>query len=306
MKTKKKRLSAAIAITLSLLFAASFMTALPTAFGQFLPNARESFSFVGASPNPVGKGENIQITGWVWPPPSPQLDVYANMTFTVTKPDGTKYVKVMTSSIDGTDSFTYLPDQSGNYTVVLNFSGANGTLNRLPSVSVPYTFTVQEEPLSFPDYTVLPSGRFTWPVSQANYEWWRITGGWNKQYGDGYSNTNWFSPAPETAHILWKQPFIAGGLLGGDQGHGGIVRPENVGDEALSDIVAAHGLLYYTDKIYTTGGNDTIATAFDPVTVVNCVDMYTGERLWQTKLPYINYTTGKIVSAARSGGEHYK
>jgi outer membrane protein assembly factor BamB len=300
MKIEKKRLSAAIALILTL----TMITALPFAYGQFLPNARESFAFVAASVDVIGKGENIVITGWVYPPPSVQYEWYTDYKFTVTKPDGTTLIRTMNSSIDATASFNFVPDQTGNWSVVLDFPGDLVRLNRLPSVSVPYKFTVTEEPVPSPDYTALPANRWTWPVSQVNQEWWRITGGWYTSYSDGYSNTNWYSPAPNTAHILWKQPFICGGLLGGDQGHMGIVRPENVGDEVLSDIVAYHGRLYYTDRLYLTGGNDTwnpVATEFDSVPIVKCVDMYSGELLWQTALPTVNYTTGKSVAAARAG-----
>ena len=84
LKIQKKQLSAAIAFVLTLTIAATFITALPVAFGQFLPNARESHLYCSAAPNPVGKGQNVFIVGWIYPPPSDNWRIYYNVTLTIT------------------------------------------------------------------------------------------------------------------------------------------------------------------------------------------------------------------------------
>ena len=62
MKIQKKRLSAAIALILMLTITVGFV-ALPTAFGQFLPTARETDAWCSVSPNPEGKGQPVFIVG---------------------------------------------------------------------------------------------------------------------------------------------------------------------------------------------------------------------------------------------------
>ena len=125
MKMQKKQLSAAIAFALTLILAATFITALPIAFGQFLPTARESvllmlvhrriqWEKVRACSLRAGSIHRRQYLA----------ALYYNLTFTVTKPDGTKFnVTRNTLLLLERQSFNYVPDQVGNYTVVLSFPG---------------------------------------------------------------------------------------------------------------------------------------------------------------------------------------
>src|SRR3990170_7021321 len=120
MELHKKHLSAAIAIALTLILAATFITALPTAFGQTV----DSYSFVFAYPPTVGLGEAAYIVGWIIPPPSRTGDFYYNFTFTITRPDGTTVDKFFPKSLtDATRSFNYVCDQEGTWRVVLSWPG---------------------------------------------------------------------------------------------------------------------------------------------------------------------------------------
>jgi hypothetical protein len=303
MKIHKKQIIAVIAIVLT--FMSTIVLALPVAFGQF-QNSRQSMAWASVYPNPVGKGQTVYVVGWIYPMPDGNGKVYYNYTFTVTKPDGNKIIRTMDSSVEATAGFVFAPDQVGSWNVVLSFPGDTISYYVTPSVSPPYQFTVQENPIPTADYSDMPTGRWTYPVSLANQEWFRITGSWPKNYGDGYSSANYFSTGPESAHIIWKKPFMNGGLLGGEQGHEGIVRPDQ-GGQYPGNIVAAHGRLYYrTDRVRVPTGSGSIAatnvTDQDRVPVIVCLDQYTGEEIWRTDLPTINYTTGLSVAAARNGG----
>src|SRR4030067_1546756 len=93
MKMQKKQMSAAIALALTLTIAATFITSVPVAYapgGNQLQGVLQTHIYVSASPNPVGKGQNVFFAGWVWPAPSNAILAYHDLTFTFTKPDGTK------------------------------------------------------------------------------------------------------------------------------------------------------------------------------------------------------------------------
>ena len=66
MKLLKKQLSTAIAIALVLTIAATFITALPVAFGQVKIQMQGG---VRAFPSPVGINQTITIEGYINPPP---------------------------------------------------------------------------------------------------------------------------------------------------------------------------------------------------------------------------------------------
>ena len=109
MKLLKKRLSAAIAIALTLILVASFI-ALPVTFGQTAPHPKIAMS-AGTSdnlwvgPTPVGINQNILIQGLLRPMPlgysqdqsKSAGNIYYNLTFRIGKPDRT-YETVLKNS----------------------------------------------------------------------------------------------------------------------------------------------------------------------------------------------------------------
>jgi hypothetical protein len=189
---QRKQLTAAITMALFLIVT----IALPFASGQ--EYSRESLTWVSVYPDPVGVGQNIYVVGWVYPMPSPMGAVYENLTFTVTRPDGTQFTRTMDSSVEGTLGFNYNPDQAGEWSVKLTFPGDLDRYYASPSESPTYTFTVQEDPIPYAEPSDLPTGRWTWPISLVDREWFRISGSWPKHLSDGYTSTNYYSPAPES------------------------------------------------------------------------------------------------------------
>jgi hypothetical protein len=308
----KKRLSVAFALVLML---AMSISCLPSAFGvTFLPNARLTYSYAAASPTPTYLGTTVFFVGWVYPPPSTSGALYPSYTFTLTKPDGTKITKVNPSSVEATSGFNYVVDQLGKWTLHMSFPGDTVKLDRLPSESNDYVVNVLNGTFTFPDYTVLPDYPWEYPISSVNQEWFRITGAWPKDSYNGYSNFNPYSSGPTTSHIIWRLGGLyQEGLLGGMLGHASLVR-QNMGSRS-SQPVAAMNMIYYSyngpaypesiTSQYSAGYSASNATFTDTTSQarhVRCLDMNTGEVLWDTILPYVNYTTGRIVSAARTGG----
>jgi hypothetical protein len=139
MKIQKRRLSAAIAFSLIISIAATFVTFMPIAFGDQV----ESFAYLAVTPNVAGKGDRVVIIGWVVPPTVEAGDVYHDYTFTVTKPDlSTDEYYFETSNYEATRSFGIICDQVGTWSVVFSYPGNE---DRFGATSQVIEWTVLEE-----------------------------------------------------------------------------------------------------------------------------------------------------------------
>ncbi len=192
---------------------------------------------------------------WLQPPVIVNR-VVVGYTVVITKPDGTTDSVGPLNSYQGdaTNWFNYAPDQTGNYTFQLFFAGAYypaGYYNQgivystsqtggsallqsayyLPSNSSVVKLTVQQDQVASYPPSPLPTGYWSRPISPDNREWWVIAG--NFPFSGVGGGPNWpantniyesnykFVPyvqAPSSAHILWRQQFAIGGLIGGTQG----------------------------------------------------------------------------------------
>jgi len=305
IKPQKNGFSVALAMVLIIAVA---IPCIPNAFAQtFTPNARAAFAYATESPNPGYINSNVYIVGWVYPPPSVSGGLYPGLVFTVTKPDGTTFTRTQTSITEATSGFNYVVDQVGIWKVQLYFPGDTIRYDRTPATSKTYSFTVLNQTFPPPAYTALPDHPWSFPINSVNREWFRISGAWPKNGGNGYSYFSDVSAGPNTAHILWRFYLVQDSLLGGDQGHASLVRQSS----RYSNPVVAMNRLYYSYNGAATPGTNPAQypysnSTFDDVTSqarhVQCLDLNNGEILWDTILPYKNYTTGQIVSAARTGG----
>jgi len=299
----KRKFFAAVTVILILAFATSILTASAQ---TFTPNARISYAFAAASPNPAPYGSTVFMIGWVYPPPSVSGQLYGDFSFTVTKPDGTVVRRSAPSNTQASAAFGLVVDQLGNWTLHFSFQGDNRVFDRLPSESNNYVVQVTNTTFVQPDYSKIPDYSPLFPVSSANQEWFRISGEWPT--GSGWSKYyNPYTTGPLTSHILWRVSALNEGMLGGSAGHDDVVR--NTGKTNIYANAVAWGNRWYIS--YQGSVGSTIATSasnssFDNPTSqarhVKCVDMNTGNILWDTILPYMNYTTGQIASAARTGG----
>jgi outer membrane protein assembly factor BamB len=226
---------------------------------------KDSIAYLTYRPNPIGVGQSLLVAAWVTPRETLPGDTFKGFMFTFTKPDGTTAsIGPLESFPDGTTYFEYTPDQVGQWTVEFDFPGDTYTA---PCNTGKQTLTVQQNPIPGYPQATLPAGTWTFPVTPENKEWANIIGPYLQPTGgtglgpDGTgSRYNAYSQGPNTAHILWKIPPVAGvaGVVGGQFG-----MLANYGKTSASVNVVMAGKGYYSAS-----------------NVIHCVDIQTGEELW--------------------------
>ena len=130
---------------------------------------------------------------------------------------------------------------AGNWSVSFtmpaqNLTDSSGTVLYQACTSMTAYFTVQTEPvyaglINGSPWSQLPDENTFWsyPISSNNREWCAISGDWLQGRMSSYATGTAFSgvtsrlwqpygSAPNTGHIVWKQPLRAAGLIGGDYG----------------------------------------------------------------------------------------
>jgi len=263
-----------------------------------------SLAYISFRPDPIGKGQPLLVNVWLQPPIHVARYFKDAFLVTITKPDQTTVKVGPLSSYygDGTAWFEYVPDQTGEWQIKLDFLGAyfppgnytssaaftiNQTLNAplgvyySPSSDGPYSFTVQEQLAGSWPPASLPTDYWTRPVISENREWWPILGGypstgvvgggpnWPEDTNTYMSNYN-FIPwvqGPKSAHIAWKQQGALGGLIGGTLG------------QISYDGRATTPNIVYAGRAY---GSVTKVTATGVLTNVwQCTDIRTGEIYWE-------------------------
>jgi outer membrane protein assembly factor BamB len=283
----KKYISTAI---IAILFTSMMLYALPIATGQTYDYVKKTYAYVGATPNPLGVGQetliHVGITDFL-------RDVdhgWEGLTVTVTKPDGTTQTlgPFRTDSTGGTGT-VFIPTMVGNYTLQTHFP--EQTYFWTPNARVPFqglilyeasdsqilTLTVTEDPREFYPSIPLPTEYWTRPIDAQFREWSTVAGNWLDYRGGRAGIIAPFNDeAPETAHILWARKLDDGGIAGGV-----------VGDQAMEDGDAysgkyqgsfiVEGILFYNE--YGTGFfGDTAEQR------VSAVDLRTNELLWSQVL----------------------
>ncbi len=284
----------AVALFLLIAMAVS-LVALPDATAA---DTRETYAFIGATPNPVGVGQEVLLHVGIKHPLANTNEGWTGLTVTVTRPDGTTETigPFETDSTGGTGG-VYVPTMAGNYTLQTNFpeqtlptstfrpfSTPAGT-TMLASHSPILTLVVTEEPITYYPGHALPAEYWTRPIDSQIREWNVIAGSWldgnrrNPQFVEGNDY------APDTAHILWTMPETQGGLAGGVplDGHSFEIGDAYEGKFQMRIIIA--GKLYY-NKYAGPESYDEIV----------CVDLHTGEVLWSRVLTNENGT--EVVSTA--------
>ena len=228
---------------------------------------------------------------------------------TFTKPDGTQETFVKDSYVTDTTSwFEYVPDQLGTWTVKLDYLGqyfptgrylngyivtnSSGTLVTQsvyykPGSDGPFGLVVQEQIVRSWPGAPLPNDYWTRPVSPYNREWWPILGnfpGWGI-YGGDHTNPYWpadtnlyaqsrygylpYVQGPKSAHVLWKQQFNVGGLVGGSMGM------TTIWDSAT--VIYGHPRIIYSGRCYWP---TTVVIDGQATDVWQCYDLRTGQIYW--------------------------
>jgi len=272
MKIAKKNMMTLTALFLIALFATSIF-AMPNASAA-KDYTKKTYAYIGATPNPVGVGEETLIHLGISDEMQDVSHGYTGLTVTVTSPSGKIETlgPFRTDSTGGTGTI-YVPDEVGTYYVQTHFpaqwynwtmyGGANIWFEA--SDSWVLNLTVTENAL--PNYpgTPLPTEYWTRPIDAQHYGWTTIAGSWVASPANLYAPYN---QGPETAHILWRNPLgMQGGLVGGDTG----VMHFNLGgggQSPWSNSVILSGVLIY-NRYYSGTERNVVA-----------VDLHTGKELW--------------------------
>lgn len=185
-------------------------------------------AFLSFRPVVVGVGQEVLVNMWINPPlPSNNILIPDGFVITITKPDGTKDVRTISSEpATAANWFTYIPEVVGEFTIkfefigtyfpagryyngkiVTNMSGSNleygGSDNVFnecyykPSSTQEQKLTVQADMVwSWP--LALPTDYWTRPASMNNRGWWPILGNWPGTGYVGFDYANWDTLYPGT------------------------------------------------------------------------------------------------------------
>ena len=287
---KNEIVTSLIALCLISTIAVSLIASLPPTNAQ---TYTRSFIYIGASPNPVGVGQQAIIVTWTadMPPdvgetaglvPAPNGRAAWNnpAIVTITKPDGTNQtVEMPRTDPVGATWTLYVPEQAGTYMLQAYFPGEwkNTTTSQIyyrPDYSEPTNLTVQQEPIPNFQETALPDDYWTRPLNSANRDWYTLAGNWlggaatNSPVGSsGYTTSFSNGKGTETPHILWTQQYATGGLM--DENYGAIgYQTAHYQGISFSGVVL-NGKLHYTPR-YTAHWAKGWAS----------LDLYTGEQLF--------------------------
>jgi hypothetical protein len=280
-----------------LLFAiATSLVALPNANAQETTGYMATYPVIGATPNPVGVGQETLILMGITQQLYSDLYHWTGLTVTVDRPDGhTETLGPFETDSTGLTGTIYVPSMAGNFTLQVHFpqqvipdgAGASFFTAGIPdgtvmkaSDSIKITLVVTEEPITYYPAHPLPTEYWTRPIDSQLREWAPIAGNWLTTPRNFLAIGN--DDAPDTAHILWTTPLTSGGLIGGtlkaDQGTEDEVT--NIGYETgdayegkWSGSIVMGGKLYYQKYAANDEFKETI-----------CVDIHTGEQLWSRVL----------------------
>jgi hypothetical protein len=303
---KRKAVIFALVLMLAL---ATLMSFLPFSEGAMLN--RPTHAYVTLSANPIGVGQTEVVTFRIEElnPISSGVfvtEVWRGFTIKITSPDGKVETKgPYNADTTGGSYYTFAPKTTGNFTLQAFFPGqwVNGSYTTVantgswsnvtgqPQISAQWWFEPSESPIvslnvqqdtlpPYPDNS-LPNGYWTRPIYGENKGWSTIADNWlmrgydtmNRPFQNGAAFAPYTS-APQSPHILWRQPITFGGIGGGK--FGDKVYYTGLSYETYYEQLILNGRIYYQDHGPITSV-DTFGT--------RVLDLYTGEELF-----YINNT----------------
>ncbi len=262
MNTLNGKKIAIISLVL-LLTATTFMSIMPSVNAAV--TNYDTFAFVMVSPNPVGVNQEALVTFRIdktnpLTTGSFSGERWQGLTVRIVRPDGIVENKgPYEADPTGGSWFLYTPSLTGTYQFQCNFAGQNVNVSATdqrwykPSTSSILTVTVQQDPI--PRYErspPLPTDAWTRPINSENKGWWQVADDWLMK---GYDRTEArpfaggtafapYSSAPNSAHILWKDPIYFGGITGGKFGDASFYT--GLAYEQFFNAMIQQGRLFYT------------------------------------------------------------
>jgi outer membrane protein assembly factor BamB len=265
--------------------------------------AANFYAYITVSPNPIGVGQQVLVEfGIIMPTVDPYY--YSGWMLTITSPSGTNQtLGPYTSDASGGTHALFTPSAVGTWRFQAYYPGGNLTYPAKPpfpqsSFIVPpestqqVTLTVQQQQLSYLPTAPLPTDYWQWPVYSDNYLWYSISGNWLMS---GYDTVRIrtgavsgvydpYTTAPTSAHILWTQPWILGGVAGGTAGVNSYYTGSNYREEVTPPIII-NGRIYYNQV-------DPPGYGF------YCVDLYTGKTIWFQNQTFLSGTNQVVGGSA--------
>ena len=234
---------------------------------------RTSYPYIGATPNPVGVGQETLLHLGITQQHSGGVGYgWEGLTVTVTRPDGQTETlgPFMTDSTGGTGT-VYVPTMAGNYTLVTNYPKQTyNDLTYTESKSDPLTLVVQEEPIKFYPTHPLPAEYWTRPIDPQLRSWSVVAGSWLESTPENkFAVGN--DGAPDTAHVLWAKVLTTGGLVGENLGEYSFEIGDAYEGKWTNRFIVA-GKLYYNKFASPESSNEGVE--------IVCVDLHTGDELW--------------------------
>lgn len=286
-KTEFKTKVFSITLILAMIISAVLIV-VPVISAQEYDHVKATFAYIGATPNPVGVGQQVLFHVGITDFLRDVDDGWVGLTVSVTKPDGSTETlgPYRTDSTGGTGA-VFVPEMVGTYQIQTHFPEQSyfwTPNNRVPfqgnvlyeaSESDVLTLVVNEDPLDFFPQMPLPEEYWTRPIDSQLREWSSIAGNWLEGAGRG----GVFAPAndgPDTAHVIWTTPIDDGGLVGGILGEHSMEDGDAYWGK-FTDSVIVSGIFFYNE--YSTG-----FTAPIGVHKVSAIDVRTGEKLWSRVL----------------------
>jgi hypothetical protein len=239
MKPNSKKLEATIIVAFLFLSLAAAVSSMPTVGAHDPAWQIPTWTYISASNNPIGAGQQLVIVFWTNAVPVTAQGTYGDRwTFyvDVTKPDGShERLGPYVSDPVGGSYALYTPEQIGQYTFVAEFEEHTITGQPmdprydaahqynyaywgdtyLASHSNPLSVTVQQQEITPWSETPLPTSYWTRPVNDINRGWSVLLGNWlsGAAQTNGPTTNFCYGTAPESAHVLWTTPMWAGGIM---------------------------------------------------------------------------------------------
>jgi hypothetical protein len=342
-KIKNKTMAIMIALFLTISMSAS-MILLPNANAHSPAWQIADHAYIAVAPNPIGVGQTLNILIWT-AQPLPNSAITNNIrkdnyVLTITDPNGKNTTQTW-AVVDNTgdEQFTtFTPTEPGNYTATFVFQGmtyptlsqvtstvplsaaTNASINALAgdaylTAQATETFTVQQQPLQTINYP-LPTEYWTRPIEGQNTNWYIIASNWlgpssyqfgsAAQTGTGYNIFQADGSAPNSGHILWTKPMEFGGVIGGSNTavSGATYYSGSSYQPRFYNSIIMNGYLYYKMP-FGGGGTTTTINGVVYGGAYVCVDLRTGQTIWQNTNATYNPTWGQVynqVDPNQSGG----
>jgi hypothetical protein len=273
-----------LAFAIIMLLALSTFLALATA--QQEAEKRVTYAYIGATPNPVGVGQETLLHIGITQQYNSLYDGWKGLTVTVTDPDGIEKTlgPFNTDPTGGTGSI-FIPTKVGNYTFQTHFpeqvndiaipAGFGNPLPKgtimLASDSAILTLIVQEERTATYQEHALPTEYWSRPIDSQLHGWNVLAGNWQRTPSNLVTKGN--LDAPETAHILWTKPLVLGGVVGAETGDLSWTTGDAYQGQFSSSVIL-NGILYY--NVYPVSDGK----AGNPIQGIKAVDLRTGDEIW--------------------------